>query len=69
MNNRIETGYVHATKGWPVVISQGIGERWSVYLVKPNGSLQRCKQFGEYQFKTSAQIALHDYYGKTLKIK
>jgi len=67
--NRIPTNYIHAKKGWPVVISQGLGDRWSIYLVKPNGSLQRCKQYGEYKFKLSAQIVLHDFPGKTLKRK
>lgn len=62
MNNRIKTPYIHAKKGWPVVISQGIGGiMWSVYLVKPSGSLQRCKQFGGYVIQENVSESLIGY--------
>ncbi len=42
----IRTPYVHVEKGWPVVIAGGLGDScWSPYLLKPNGSLQRCCYF------------------------
>jgi hypothetical protein len=70
MKNLIATSYVHTKKGWPVVLSTGLGDKWSVYLQKPNGSLQRCKQFEEYQFLITIKNALYEYMNsnqKTLK--
>ncbi len=55
-NERIYTPYVHIKNGWPVVIAGGIGgANWSVYLVKPTGSLQRCKNFPVHQGEKKAE--------------
>jgi hypothetical protein len=68
MSDRIiRTEYVHVPTGNPIVISTGLGEKWSVYMVKPNGSLQRCKQFGQFLMAGTAGQELMNYKGKTIK--
>jgi hypothetical protein len=64
----ISTEFIHVKKGWPVVISTGIGgSSWSVYLRKPSGrALQRCKQFGEHLSAQDAMRELEDYTGRAL---
>lgn len=59
----VHTPYVHVKKGWPVVISGGIGDAcWSVYLLKPNGaSLQRCINFECHKYSEEAMQALKVY--------
>ena len=62
----IETIFVHAKKGWPVVVSTGIGDKWSVYLRKPNGRLQRCKGFKpDHDLPEEALAELSNYKGST----
>ncbi len=65
---RIPTPYVHVSTGRPIIISQGIGNWWSVYIEKPNGSLQRCKQFQQYETSGDAYAELSAYKGKALRI-
>lgn len=61
---RFGTEYIHKNSGLPVVISNGIGHFFSVYLVKPSGSLKRCKQFNEYTAIAEASKELEIYAGK-----
>jgi len=61
---RFGTAYIHKESGLPVVISNGIGSLFSIYTVKKNGRLQRCKQFDEYVLIASASRALEIYAAK-----
>ncbi len=66
---RIPTPYIHTLTGRPIIISQGIGSLWSVYIEKPSGSLQRCKQFQQYENSGDAYAKLYAYKGKALMMK
>jgi len=67
---REPTPFIHAKFGLPIVLSTGIGGRagdWSVYMVRPSGSLKRCKQFKEHKSLEEAKRELYEYNGKTLR--
>lgn len=63
----IRTPFIHAESGLPVVVSKGRGFLWSVYLLKPDGSLQKCELFAEYRHHDSAELELDEYEGNEFK--